>query len=370
MRYFIPFTVLSIVFIFGYLGLSSVSQDKGGSPDHGYLANEIVNGITDCEQQSMWQRCLENLVKALYRAHSLRDIFAAIALVQDERIIFSNCHMLGHLLGMEAYRHTQSIPEAMKHTSFVCGGGSVHGVSEGYMIEQQWTEITHEKLAEFTATACQGVRSNVTVYIGCLHGIGHGLMFLTENDLPLSLKLCNVLSESNADNICYTGVFMENNLSVYHQRAYDTTMPDHTSDYLSRPDDPLYPCSILEEQYLPRCYQSKTLLFLRLTKDFSKTMKWCLQVPGQYQSWCFFAIGEWAPRKIQDYAQVKAICDETYTVGRAPARSSCINGVVSDIVAKYGGDINEVSAFCELFEGSEERDQCNSFAGFSLDYFR
>jgi len=340
MKYLIPFAMLSIVFIFGFLGLPSTFPDKDNSPDYSYLANEIVNGITDCEQQSMWWICLEDLAKELYRTYSPQGIFAAIALVENERVIFSHCHRMGHFWGREIYKHTQSMPEALDQASFICTGGSLHGVVEGYVIEQQWEEITDEKLREFVLTVCQNATSDSVhaLHDECTHGIGHALMFLTGNDLPLSLKLCDALpvsSISNFGNLCYTGVFMENNLET---SDYDITPSGHVSDYRSRPDDPLYPCSILEEQYLPRCYQFKADLSIRLTNDFNETMEWCLQVPDQYQFWCFLAVGEWASRRIQDYAQVKAICDEASAIGSSSARISCINGVVSDIVEKYGGE--------------------------------
>jgi len=95
MKYLIPFAVLSIVFIFGYLEPLSVSPNKSDS------LNEIVREMTGCEQQSMWWKCLETLAKKLHRTYSLRDIFAAIATVEDERVIFNPCHELGHLLGRE-----------------------------------------------------------------------------------------------------------------------------------------------------------------------------------------------------------------------------------------------------------------------------
>jgi len=380
MRYLIPFAVLSIVFIFGYLGLLSVSPNKSAPLNQELLSREIVNEMTDCEQQSMRWKCFEDLAKELYRTYSIQDILAAAYIARDEPVIFKYCHIMGHFLGREAYKQTQNISEALKQASFICVGGSIHGAVEGYIVEQQWEEITDKKLREFVLTMCQSARNEPVraLYIECIHWTGHVLMFITGNDLPLSLKLCDVLPVSsgagNSGNACYTGVFMENNLSAIKGQQLSAAMgfikTDHPSDYLFDHEDPLYPCSILEKQYLPACYQYGVDFSIRLTNDFNETIKWCSQVPDQYQSWCFSDVGRWATIRIQDYAQVKAICDETYTVGRAPARSRCINGVVANLVDMYGGDMKEVGIFCDLFEDSWERDQCYNFAVPSLEKYK
>jgi len=363
MKYLIPFTVLFLVVIFGSLGLPSVSQDKSDSPDQEHLASEIVSEMTDCSQlspQLSWQ-CLKVLAKKLHHTYSLRDILAAIDAARDERVIFDYCHRLGHLLGRGEYKRTQSIPEALEHTSFVCESASIHGIVEGYIMEQNWPEITHEKLTEFVTTICQpvyaGDRSNNQVYEGCLHGIGHALMFITGNNLPLSLELCDALSVQDNARTCYSGIFMENNIGV---SDYEVTASGHISEYLSRPDDPLYPCSILEERYLPLCYEYKADFSLRATVgDFDEAIELCLAVPNEYQSPCFYKIGESAPHWIPEYNGVKTVCDRIYSLTGVAFRSRCIEGVVSAITWKYGGDANEVDLFCSLFEKKGEERECH-----------
>ena len=59
------------------------------------------------------------------------------------------------------------------------------------------------------------------VYFECTHGVGHGAMFVTEGDVPVSLKLCDALSGEAALHSCYSGVFMENSSS--------STSQDHPS---------------------------------------------------------------------------------------------------------------------------------------------
>jgi len=363
MKYLIPFAVLSIVFIFGYLEPLSVSPNKSDSLNQEHLANEIVREMTDCDQQSMWWKCLETLAKKLHRTYPLRDILAAIDTVRDETIIFERCHSLGHFLGREEYKRTGNIPKALEHTSFVCYAASIHGVVEGYLMKQNLSEVTREKLNEFATAICQPIYSaNKLTYDECLHGVGHALMLITGNDLPLSLKLCDTSSVDYSGS-CYSGVFMENNLGVSPQNVYNVTASGHISNYLFRSDDPLYPCSILEEQYLFVCYQYKVDFSLRATGgDFDKAIEACLQVPGQYQSWCFYKVGKMAPDFMQESSSVKAVCDKIYSLAGDLARSKCAEGAVRVIVSLYDGNTNKVNSFCSLFEKKSEKRECYDIA--------
>jgi len=373
MKYLIPFAVLVIVLIFGSFQPLSAPLSKENQLNQEHLANETVNGITDCEQQSIgwiWI-CLEDLAKELYRTYSPQDIFAAIAAVEDEPVIFVYCHRLMHFWGREIYKQTQSIPEALKQASFVCEGASIHGIVEGYMMEQNWPEVTHEKLTEFVTTICQSIRATDNLHnpfyqyhLECLHGIGHALMFITGNDLPLSLELCNALPFKDNAYTCHTGVFMENHLGA---TSNNTAPPEHASDYLSRPDDPLYPCSILEEQYLPVCYQFKADLSLRTNEDFDKAIEVCLEVPSEYQSLCFYQIGKMAPDIFQEHDRVKAVCDKIYSLAGDLARLECIKGVISTITWKYSGEANKIDLFCNFFEKKEEERECRDLVTHSLN---
>ena len=65
----------------------------------------------------------------------------------------------------------------------------------------------------------------------CVHGLGHGLMIYSGDDLPWSLRTCHKLLTDFDRVSCTGGVFMQN---------LDTTMG--TSRYLSK-TDPIYPCN-------------------------------------------------------------------------------------------------------------------------------
>ena len=59
-------------------------------------------------------------------------------------------------------------------------------------------------------TMCDQYRSGSYMSWQCYHGIGHGLMFYTANDLPRSLKMCEGFDTDFSRSNCANGVFMEN----------------------------------------------------------------------------------------------------------------------------------------------------------------
>src|SRR5437867_2527136 len=70
-------------------------------------------------------------------------------------------------------------------------------------------------------------------YYNCVHGLGHGIMSITRNELFDSLKICDNLTGSWERQSCWGGAFMENVMADNR---------NHTTKYLKL-DDLLYPCN-------------------------------------------------------------------------------------------------------------------------------
>jgi hypothetical protein len=85
----------------------------------------------------------------------------------------------------------------MEFQSDICGSGYIHGV-----IEEHFAHVKDVNTEMFKVCATQEGK--------CFHGVGHGFMYYTYNDLPQSLQLCDKYTDSFARINCYDGVFMEN----------------------------------------------------------------------------------------------------------------------------------------------------------------
>src|SRR5207302_2003524 len=101
------------------------------------------------------------------------------------------------------------------------------------------------------STMCTQYTPNTYSRFECQHGIGHGLMYYTGNDVPHSLQKCDTFSGTFDQDACYSGVYMENFNS-------DETM--HPSKYLYT-DDPFRLC-LEHAKYQDECYNNAPFYFL------------------------------------------------------------------------------------------------------------
>jgi len=370
MKYLVPFAALFVIslVIWTFL-IPQISLDGHDTMYPSNLAGEILDKMTDCGKLNVdeggWE-CLKILAKDLHRNYPLSDILAALAIVKNEPHVLDECHTFEHYLGREEYKRTQSVAEAFRQTSSACFGGAAHGIVEGYLMEQQWPEVSEEKITEFALTVCQPILRDFPIadYDTCRHGIGHALMFIAGSDVPHSLKLCDILPHSDDRRRCYAGVFHENQLYSDRSGIHKRILPNTVQ---------VYPCNELEEKYLQMCFQYQIRPLISLEK-FNEAIEMCLQIPPIYQTLCFFQIGEDAPifLDLNAYQQIKAVCDQVYVVTQSSSsfRSSCLKGAVSTLV-RESKRMEGVFEFCNLFdEEGGQQNECHDSAAYNFEYYR
>ncbi|MGH7249810.1 MAG: hypothetical protein ACREGC_02450, partial [Minisyncoccia bacterium] len=157
----------------------------------------------------------------------------------------------------------------------------------------------------------------------CYHGVGHGLMFYFNNDLPTALTTCDTYKEndpSSPRNHCYEGVFMQNFLS---DPDAPLVLP---SKYLD-PKNPFYPCGTESAKFKPYCYFYAPILFLNLhNDDYSAALSWCNSAERDGILACVRGVGSLTMKyNIKDPVYVESICMQA-TPAEIP---SCIDGMVS-----------------------------------------
>src|SRR5204863_190992 len=72
--------------------------------------------------------------------------------------------------------------------------------------------IPRSKVASIARSLCTGKEISKTYFLlyQCVHGLGHGLMIYSLNDLPYSLHVCDQLATMWDRSSCTGGVFMQN----------------------------------------------------------------------------------------------------------------------------------------------------------------
>lgn len=257
-----------------------------------------------------------------------------------DKKIARSCHGLAHETGRRAYKKYQNFSVALSsaNANDVCANGFVHGVIEGHfaLVTDVYAEV---------AKVCSASDYS------CVHGIGHGLMYFTNNDIPKSLDVCYTLGDWTLIGLCSEGTYHEN---------YETNSREHTSKFLN-PDDPFGVCR--ESWGIPgSCYYYGARYLVRVFQDdYTRALNYCQNnVPGEFQYTCARGVGSILVRQnIQDPPFVLAQCVS------APSAlvSGCIYGatIYHQFNARTAWETKDT--FCDKLDGGYYTNLCNSING-------
>jgi hypothetical protein len=211
----------------------------------------------------------------------LREEDAGVALgqlrdeIETDDALARSCHDLVHEVGREAYKKYGDFSEAMKYQDEVYNSGYLHGI-----IESHFSESTDPCVA--MQTMCNKHPQDNFLSWQCYHGIGHGVMYYTANDLPRSLEMCDTFSSSFAQADCSNGMFMEN---------FSADQKLHLSEFLKE-SDPFYPCAEQADRHKKNCYLPASTYFLSLHKDdYAGALEWCHSAEDSFEEACAKGVG-------------------------------------------------------------------------------
>lgn len=321
-KYQVPFLLFGVVIM--CIGLYFMTLDQ--------------NELQLEEQKQLSEKdydLLRDKLIALTSRHDPRESFSLLRKSMKENAgVTASCHLLSHDIGHAAYRKYEEFGKAMLYKDEICNAGYIHGVIESYFSED--SDIT-EKMR----LVCGPYVTGAFTRWQCDHGIGHGLMFATNNDLPKALQLCETLSNEGSKHPCISGVFMENVMA---------DQENHTTKYLKR-DDPFYPCQIQEEKYKGHCYgYSPTNFLKKFPGEYEKALIWCKTGETPFVSSCAQGVGSKAiVENIEKPERVLRFCMKTDTSLSDP----CIRGMIYEYINHYGSII-QAEALCQKFPDTKK----------------
>ena len=245
--------------------------------------------------------------------------------VQASDELARSCHLIAHELGHAAYDKYQDFTVAIQYQDEICNSGYLHGVIESHF-------ASSDDVFDAMTTVCG--TTSATTYAGweCYHGVGHGLMYYTENDLPKALELCDQYAEVEARNSCANGVFMEN---------FNTDQDTHPSNYLSD-EDLFYPCAE-QTAHQGDCYfYAPTHYLAAHPNDYLGALDWCTTLDGDAKFSCTRGAGnETMKQNVNHPELVTSICHKASFDQVEP----CIQGMASLAVFHYG-DLSKAYQSC------------------------
>jgi hypothetical protein len=192
--------------------------------------------------------------------------------------VAADCHQISHWLGHAslAYYHNNAA-DALAHGGMTCSSGYYHGV-----IELSLSGLPRDRVIRIARRLCTGpsvTREDFLLY-QCVHGLGHGLMIYSGDDLPYSLHVCDLLTTKYHRVSCTGGVFMQN---------LDTSMV--VSRYVKR-NDPIYPCNWVARRHKVYCYLQVTERILQVVgHNWAKAALWCRRSERGWVATCFQSLG-------------------------------------------------------------------------------
>jgi hypothetical protein len=257
--------------------------------------------------------------------------------------VVSNCHQLSHVIGNTAATlNGGNIAKAFLLGDSFCWSGYYHGV-----VERAITELGEETFVNNADTLCAVIPGKERYsfdYYNCVHGLGHGLMGVEENELFTVLPLCDKLSGEWEKKSCYGGVFMEN-IMVDNR--------NHFTKYLKK-DDLMYPCNAVDKKYKEQCYLMQTSYALSQTNyDFKNAFSLCAGVEEEFRDTCAQSIGRDASgSSVSDVHRTIASCA---LAGDDRQEKNCIIGAVKDFISYFHSDA-EAIALCSALPERFQKD--------------
>ena len=246
----------------------------------------------------------------------------ALLAVDDTRVagVHADCHQISHWIGHAGLAYYKNdAGQALSHGAMTCNSGYYHGVLQLALAGLPRSAVVKKSRKLCTAPAVN--KSEFLLY-QCVHGLGHGLMIYSGDDLPWSLSTCHKLQTEFDRVSCTGGVFMQN---------LDTTMG--VSRYLSA-KNPIYPCTIVAARDKVYCYLMVTSRINTLDGfNWRKTAQWCRRSERGWVETCFESYGRDASGASEyQPARTLALCRQA-----GPNEGDCIYGAARDYGNNYAG---------------------------------
>ena len=225
--------IASSIIIFGPTFADS-SFDEVVARHGAHKPTETSGSIPECSDASANDHaCYEQRYGNLVRVSGVEAAFAQLKdeFTEDE-FVNTNCHHLTHIIGRAAAELYSDVTGAYSRGDNFCASGYYHGVIEATMATLGADEVLDE--ADNICADLRESQSQSFDHRNCLHGLGHGSMYVLGNELFEALRVCDALEDEWEKDQCSGGVFMEN-LNTDENSG-------HTSNHL-KPDQAFYSCT-------------------------------------------------------------------------------------------------------------------------------
>ena len=288
--------------------------------------------------------CAEDIVDAVTVSDSPKRAVAVLHFLEESPAftLSGKTHQLAHGIGRAISRHYGMNGESFLLCPDDFQYGCYHGFFEHALLE---TDSPLDAAKQICGMFPDDAFDDIFY---CYHGMGHGIMMNEGHNLYASLALCDLLPDK-WQRTCWDGVFMQN---VIGYSDADSPYTFNTFDT----DDPLAPCSVVDDKYRPACYRKHAqYLFSLLDNSPSAVVRACDEA-GDWAEDCAGGFGEiivthgskrrfLSDEKGSYSEQIASLC---YLFATDEAILECITRAAIDMSLYY--DFAVVVDFCNTVE--------------------
>lgn len=356
--------------------LLAAACSAGPAPAQTGAAETARRMERECKGEKDRSSCYDAVLRDLAQQDVREALETVEALSKIDGTVERDGHMYVHAVGISAYDASRDFGELFRSCTELFHAGCYHGLIQARFAEQG--EITKEAVNTLCDEVADAGADHWT-YFQCLHGIGHGLVIHADHDLIQGLAGCDMLDDPWANASCQGGAFMENVTNATHPHhaaltaslggdhgAMDHGAMDHGEHAMGEPfraidpDDPHYPCSIVQSHQKSACYGMQTSVILYLNEyDFEAAAKTCDGAEWAWRAVCHQSLGRDASGFAnRDVRKVRDLC----ALDRSEDAPFCYVGAAKAAI-DWSGEPMDGIAFCTGVRGDENRLRCYQAVG-------
>lgn len=341
--------------------------------------------LEKCSTDSYHQNCYDKEIPILMdkpASLSMEEAFQLTRLVQEKDSSFPYCHVLGHNLSAKEVKKDPSKWKDVlsRCPSGLCSNGCIHGGFQERFRAESFTAEQIQGIKPDLKSICEK-RSNWNPtgleQASCYHALGHLTMYITEANIPDSIKLCEEIAVKEDGRsflqVCLDGVFMQiyqpleaedfalisgkevakdqvdsfcGQYSGYPRAScLSESWPLYRTEIMNNPQQLVSFCSKEDKENQPRCYEG---LFYVLTAQFNfdlgRIKNYCLGLPEDLAGKCFAST---ASRMIEtDYRNIAQSVDLCSTVSASNGKDQCFNELVKYSTYNFHAGSAEFTKLC------------------------
>lgn len=334
------------------LNNSNVNTNKiNANPSNTQGSGEEIAKVMDCfNNPDEQQKCLDTFIENYFGSKTTKEVLADLERARlTSSSIENSCHPIAHAIGRATYKKIGNVGDAFESCDQSCHSGCYHGVMERLFYDDEEiatkTHLTYSDMEDKIPGICNADKfKNPTnaVIFQCLHGVGHAILYSLDYNLTESLKSCDLLETQYEKSSCYGGVVMENITAFDKKKRW------------MKPEDPLYPCNILEDKFKSDCYTMQTSIMFEYGMTIPDIAANCNKTEG-YESQCFVSLG----RDLSNYVRsgsieyVRNACEDL-----SPGREmDCITGSMYALIDNTW-DGRFAYQFCNSLQNEGYKNEC------------